>query len=57
LRIVDVGFAAATNNITITPASADKTNNGTAGASVVINTNGANKVLMPYTAMPGWITL
>jgi hypothetical protein len=53
----DAGFSAATNNITLTPASTDKIDNGTAGASVTINTNGSHKTVLAYAAMPGWISI
>lgn len=56
LQIIDVGFAAATNNITITPAATDKIDKGAAGASVKLTTNGSNRHLVPYASLPGWVT-
>jgi hypothetical protein len=56
LQIIDVGFAAATNNITITPAATDKIDKGAAGASVKLTTNGSNRHLIPYASLPGWVT-
>lgn len=55
LKIIDAGYNAATHNITITPAATDKINNGTAGASLTVNSNGAVKTIVAVPTMPGWI--
>lgn len=57
LSIVDVGRTAGTNAITVTPASTDKINGGTAGASVTINSNGGSLELLSTPSMPGWTRL
>lgn len=57
LSIVDVGRAAGTNAITVTPASTDKINGGTAGVAVTINTNGGSLELLSTPSMPGWTRL
>ena len=57
LVIIDTGFAAATNPITVTPNAADKINNGTAGAAVTINSNGGSLELLSTPSMPGWTRL
>lgn len=56
LQIVDVGFAAATNNITIAVDAADKINGGTAGAGMVIDTNAGSVSLLAVPRMPGYIS-
>lgn len=57
LLIVDVGRNAGTNAITVTPASTDKINGGTAGAAVTINSNGGSLELLSTPSMPGWTRL
>lgn len=56
LRIVDAARTAGTNNITIQPNAADKIDGGAAGATVVLNTAGATRMLICQPGLPGWVT-
>jgi len=56
LRIIDAARTAQTNNITITPASTDKIDGGSAGASITLTTIGASKMLIAQPGLPGWLS-
>jgi hypothetical protein len=54
LVIVDSGYNAAVNNITVTAAGTDKINNGSAGGSAVIATNGGVLCLVADATTGNW---
>jgi hypothetical protein len=56
LRIIDAARTAQTNAITITPASTDKIDGGSAGASITLTTAGAPKTLIAQPGLPGWLS-
>jgi hypothetical protein len=57
IMVKDAKRTAGTNTITITPASTDKVDGGSAGASIVISTNGGHRELASVPSWPGWATV
>jgi hypothetical protein len=56
LRIIDAARTAGTNAITITPATGDKIDGGSASASITLSTTGASKTLIAQPGLPGWLS-
>jgi len=54
--IIDYGRFASVNAITVTPASTDKIDGGTAGASLVINKDRSMVQFIAGNNIPGWMT-